>query len=66
MSFTTFHRFRGLNSLAKSGTSVYMNRDLLRWIDGKVKECVYRNRSHAIEYAVVQFMERERPKRRDY
>jgi Arc/MetJ-type ribon-helix-helix transcriptional regulator len=52
--------------LAKSGTSIYMNRDLLRWIDGKVKECVYRNRSHAIEYAVVQLMERERPKRRDY
>ena len=52
--------------MAKSGTSIYMNRDLLRWIDGKVKERVYRNRSHAIEYAVVQLMERERPKRRDY
>jgi Arc/MetJ-type ribon-helix-helix transcriptional regulator len=52
--------------LAKSGTSVYMDRDLLRWIDGKVGERVYRNRSHAIEYAVVQLMERERPKRRDY
>jgi Arc/MetJ-type ribon-helix-helix transcriptional regulator len=52
--------------LAKSGTSIYMNRDLLRWIDGKVGERVYRNRSHAIEYAVVQLMERDRPKRRDY
>jgi Arc/MetJ-type ribon-helix-helix transcriptional regulator len=52
--------------LAKSGTSIYMDRDLLSWIDGKVKECVYRNMSHAIEYAVVQLMGRERPKRRDY
>ena len=52
--------------MAKSGTSVYMNRDILRWIDGKVKECVYRNRSHAIEYAVMQLKEREPPKRRDY
>lgn len=52
--------------MAKSGTSVYMDRDVLRWIDEKVKERVYRNRSHAVEYAVAQLMKRERAKRSDY
>jgi len=52
--------------LAKSGTSVYMDRKILSWIDGKIKERVYRNRSHAFEYAVVQLMKNDRPQRRDY
>ncbi len=52
--------------MVKSGTSVYMDRDVLRWIDEKVKERVYRNRSHAFEYAVAQLMKRERTKRSDY
>jgi len=52
--------------LAKSVTSVYMDRDVLRWIDEKVKKLIYRNRSHAIEYAVVQMIERDFRKRHDY
>ena len=52
--------------MAKSGTSVYMDRDLLHWIDEKVKERVYRNRSHAIDYAVAQLKKRERTRSRDY
>ncbi len=42
--------------MAKSGTSVYMDRDVLIWIDEKIKQRVYRNRSHAVEYAVAQLM----------
>ena len=52
--------------MAKITASVYMNRDALRWIDEKVKEHVYRNRSHAVEYAVTQLMKIDRQKRRDY
>jgi len=46
--------------LVKSNTSVYMDRDLLRWIDEKIKERVYRNRSHAVEYAVAQLVKNDR------
>ena len=46
--------------MAKSTTSVYMNRDILRWIDEKVKESVYRNRSHAVEYALLQLIKTDR------
>lgn len=52
--------------MAKSGTSVYIDRDLLNWIDEKVEERVYRNRSHAVEYAIVQLMRLDRLKRREY
>ena len=52
--------------MGKSGTSIYMDRKILRWIDEKIKESVYRNRSHAFEYAVVQLMKNDRPQRRDY
>jgi len=52
--------------LAKSTACVYMNRDALRWIDEKVKEHVYRNRSYAVEYAVTQLMKTDSQKRRDY
>ena len=64
--FTLFNEAKRCDSLAKSVTSVYMNRDILRWIDEKVKEHVYRNRSHAVEYAIVQLMMRDRSPRRDY
>jgi len=52
--------------LGKSGTSVYMDRDLLRWIDEKIKERDYRNRSHAVEYAVAQLRKNDSPPRHDY
>ena len=52
--------------MGKSGTSVYMDGKILSWIDEKIKERVYRNRSHAVEYAVAQLMKNDRHKRRDY
>ena len=52
--------------MGKSGTSVYMDREILSWIDEKIKERVHRNRSHAFEYAVAQLRKNDRPQRRDY
>ena len=52
--------------MAKSTASFYMNRDALRWIDEKVKENVYRNRSHAVDYALIQLMKIDREKKRNY
>jgi len=48
-SFTTLNEAKRLYKLGKSGTSVYIDREILRWIDEKIKEKVFRNRSHAIE-----------------
>jgi len=40
-----------------------MKSDILRWIDEKVNECVFASRTHAVEYAVRQLMNRERLQR---
>lgn len=40
-----------------------MDRDLLSWIDERVKERVFATRTHAVEYAVRQLMNRERLQR---
>jgi len=52
--------------LAKSGTSIYMDRDVLQWIDERVKERVFASRSHAFEYAMRQLMIRVKLQKRDY
>jgi len=46
--------------LTKIGTSMRMDRDLLSWIDERVKERIFASRTHAVEYAVRQLMNRER------
>ena len=46
--------------MARSGTSITMDRDVLKWIDERVKERVFASRSHAFEYAVRQLMRRRR------
>lgn len=49
--------------MAKIGTSMRMNRNLLSWIDERVKEGVFASRTHAVEYAVRQLMNREQLQR---
>ena len=44
--------------MARSGTSITMDRDVLKWIDERVKERVFSSRSHALEYAVRELMKR--------
>lgn len=56
-------KLRGTIYLAKIGTSMRMDRDLLSWIDERVKERVFATRTHAVEYAVRQLMNRERLQR---
>ena len=51
--------------MARSGTSITMDRDVLKWIDEKVKERVFASRSHAFEYAVRQLMKGWRRRERD-
>ena len=52
--------------MAKSGTSITMDRDVLKWIDERVKTRVFASRSHAFESTVVQLMKTDRQKRRGY
>ena len=42
--------------MVRSGTSITMDRDVLKWIDERVKKRVFSSRSHAFEYAVRQLM----------
>ena len=46
--------------MTKIGTSMRMDTDLLSWIDERVKEKIFASRTHAVEYAVRQLMNRER------
>jgi len=52
--------------LVRSGTSITMARDVLKWIDERVRERVFASRSHAFEYAVRQLMKGKRHQRREY
>ena len=36
--------------------------DVLKWVDGQVGKARFRNRSHAIEYALIRLMESEKEK----
>jgi Arc/MetJ-type ribon-helix-helix transcriptional regulator len=38
--------------------------DVLRWADEQVDRARFRNRSHAIEYALIMLMENEKKERR--
>jgi len=40
-----------------------MKSDILHWIDEKIKESVFASRTHAVEFAVKQLMNRERLQR---
>ncbi|MCJ7560473.1 ribbon-helix-helix domain-containing protein [Candidatus Bathyarchaeota archaeon] len=34
--------------------------DVVKWVDEQVEKARFRNRSHAIEYALIQLMEKEK------
>ena len=36
--------------------------DVLKWVDQQVDKARFRNRSHAIEYALIKLMEAEKEK----
>ena len=44
--------------MARSGTSITMDREVLKWIDERVKDRVFLSRNHEFEYAVRELMKR--------
>ena len=45
--------------MVKIGTSFRIKSEILNWIDKKVNESVFANRTHAVEFALRQLMKRE-------
>ncbi len=43
-----------MTPLAKVKVSVTIDRELVRWVEGQVKAKRFRNRSHAIEWALAR------------
>jgi Arc/MetJ-type ribon-helix-helix transcriptional regulator len=41
-----------------------LREDVIQWIDEQVDRARFRNRSHAIEYALIMLMENEKKERR--
>jgi Arc/MetJ-type ribon-helix-helix transcriptional regulator len=39
---------------------VTVSEDLLKWVDTRVKDTTYANRSHAVEHALTQLREKEK------
>jgi len=37
-----------------------IDEDIIKWVDEEVKKARFRNRSHAIEYALRQLIEKEK------
>ncbi|NVM24164.1 MAG: hypothetical protein HWN68_20590 [Desulfobacterales bacterium] len=52
--------------MAKIGTSIRMDRDVLKWIDERVRERIFASRTHAFKYAVRQLMKREPSNRKSH
>jgi len=50
--------------VAKINTSVRMDREILHWIDKRVKDRIFSSRTHAFEYALRQLMKNEAIRRR--
>lgn len=48
--------------MTKIRLQVTVREDIVKWIDQQVEKLRFANRSHAIEYALAQVMEKERKK----
>lgn len=46
--------------MVKVKTAVTLEKELIEWIDGKIKEGIFSSRSHAIRYALIQLKKREK------
>lgn len=44
----------------KQSISVTVEKDLVEWIDRQVKTQRFRNRSHAVEFALMRFRQQEK------
>ena len=50
------------DSMVKKRIAVTVSEELLKWVDRKVKETTFANRSHAIEHALTKLKETEERK----
>lgn len=46
--------------MPKVRMNVTIREDLVKWIDEQIEKLRFANRSHALEYAVLQLMEKEK------
>ena len=47
--------------MAKIKTSIALDEDLLKWVDTQIEKRRFANRTHAIEFALQQLLEDEKP-----
>ena len=47
--------------MAKIKTSIALDEDLLKWMDTQIEKRRFANRTHAIEFALQQLIEDEKP-----
>lgn len=45
--------------MPKIRLQVTVREDIVKWIDQKIQKLTFASRSHAIEYALLQLMEKE-------
>ena len=48
-----------MENMVKKRIAVTVSDELLRWVDSKVKDTTFANRSHAVERALTQLRENE-------
>ncbi len=48
--------------MVKKRIAITVSSDLLKWVDQKVKETTFANRSHAVEHALTKLREAEEKK----
>ncbi|MCX9012254.1 MAG: ribbon-helix-helix domain-containing protein [Candidatus Methanoperedens sp.] len=46
--------------MAKIKTSIALDEDLLKWVDMQIEKKRFANRTHAIEFALQQLVERDK------
>lgn len=46
--------------IMKAKISVTVEKRIVEWIDAQVETMRFRNRSHAVEYALAKFIERDK------
>ena len=51
-----------MSVMVKKRIAVTVSDDLLKWVDRKVKDTTFANRSHAIEHALAKLKEAEEKK----
>jgi len=49
-----------MESMPKQKVTVTIEKRLLEWVDTEVEKFRFRNRSHALEYALAKLMESEK------